>query len=168
MQMTPHSASRSSSLLRFQCNPNKSLPCPNRSCGLNTWVGSLGCSWTTLAELGILQVCLETHPPSAQHHQERAWRRTCLVCEDGASSGSWGCSPKLVWPQVHFRWRGQQATSDSHRTVTFSWCISYLGLLLQITTEMVASKQQIFILSQFQRPEVQNPGVGRIGSFWDF
>ena len=39
--------------------------------------------------------------------------------------------------------------------------ISFLGLLLQITTNLDGLKQQIFIITQFWRLEIQNKVVGR-------
>lgn len=76
MQMIPYSANRSSPPQRFQCNPKESrtegkvMGFPFALPSGILWpepVGSLlGCGRATLAEFSILQVRLETNPPSAQ------------------------------------------------------------------------------------------------------
>lgn len=86
------------------------------------WVSSHGRGWATPAALSILQVRLETNPPSAQgtirvpsSHPGVCLGRTCSVCEDSASLGSWACARLLVtpathraWPQVCWGWSQQQ------------------------------------------------------------
>lgn len=108
--------------------------------------------------------------PGIRHPQGRSF---CVLSFFSVPISSFTCGP-----QPHLSpWLGHNqaptpsncGNSHSVLPVKCNWqhtmCISFLGLLQQMTTNMVAGNNR-HNLSQFRRPEVRKQGVLSVCTFW--